>query len=865
MFVYQTTETQQHGDKERAGQESSSTARHASTDLFRLFALCLGVSVALLNVAYGQFPAAEAPAASGDDADPPAAADESAVGGRKVAGQSDADLPLIDDLLAELPTLEELLRDPPVDWIVVTTLKDRVLIVEPINPRPNTLEKLQQRIEEFSATRRKPTETVEERQQKFIDLHYVKVFLPGDENEYKLHVEQIQEIIHHEDQMLLRVDALIDERNFNDALQLIFALNALQPAWPGAADRHHRLLYREAETKLEADLPEAALARLAELHALRAGYPGLSKMLGTVTQQLISAAVEAGDFLQARHFLKRLRALEPNHPVVNEWSATFLSQGETLMDEARGMSRQGDPRGAAVAIERAALIWPAAPGLAQLHGRLMARYPRLHTGVLQLAGESDGYPLRVPADDRVERLTQVKLFELDSFDDVAHYRSRFFERWLPTDLGRRTMFRLTQHRAAWESVPILRSSDVVLSLSQRMNPSSPVYDDRLAARINSVRVRSPFEFELGFQQVPLRTEALLGFPVPIRLPVVDDAGAAGSSDSLSQRFVEVGRTDDTIAYCRTHPEPDNAGEFHVAEVVEHRYANYDEAIQGLLRGEVSMLARLRPRDVTPLSEDGRFFVQQTALPVTHVLQFHPDSVATRSRELRRALSYAVDRRTLLADVVLQTSQSKLGRLVTAPFPSTHNGYDPLIEQRGYDLTLAYQLAAAAKSQLGGELPELHMVCEPDPVVETVAKEMIKTWARVGIQVTLIDSGGGDPQAEQNWDVVYRTVQMYEPVFQLWPMLTLDSQATVDSLIHLPDWLRQELIELDSASDSTRSRALLRNLHRKLYAQVHLIPLWEVDDFVVLRKNIGSFGVRPVSPYQGIERWTLQPWYAAQAP
>ncbi len=818
------------------------------------------------DAAHGQFTPSDAqPAASEDDAEP-TSPQTTPSDGEDLAGPDDEDLPLIGDLLADLPSVEELLRDPPLDWIVVTTLKDRVIIVEPINPRPHTLETLKQRIEAFSGTRRKANETAEERQQRFIDLHYLTVFLKDDESEYRIHIEEIQEIIHHEDQMLLRVDLLLEERNFTDALQLLFALDQRHPGWPGAGDRHHRLLFREAETNLEQGQPEAALTRLEELHGHRDDYPGLDTLLGSVVDQLIAAPVEIDDFLQARHFLGRLQSVEPRHEVAAKWIAQFLADATSLMNEARSLTQQGNFRSAAVAIERAALIWPNTPGLSDLHNSVVTRYPRLHTGVLRFQGEPKAYPLAVGADGRIQRLTQVQLFELDSIDDVAHYRSRFFERWEPTDLGRRAIFRLTQHRTHWESAPILRSTEVILALSERMDPSSPNYDDRLAARVRSTRIRSPFEFELGFEQVPLRTEALLGFTVPIRRPTdpqIDEAPT--ESELLSQRFVEIERTAEAVTYRRSLAEPQDVGKVHVAEVVEHRYSNYDTAIQGLLRGEVSMLARVRPPDVSPLSEDGRFFVQQSALPLTHVLQFHPNSVALGSLELRRALAYAIDRRSLLGEIVLESAQSKLGRLVTAPFPSTHNGYDPLIEQRPFDLTLAYQLAAAARARMQGELPDLRMICEPDPVVEAVAKEMIATWDRVGIRVELVGSKGPDEPAVQDWDIVYRTVQMHEPVFQLWPFLTFDSQARVDSLIYLPDWLRQEMIELDSATDSTRSRALLRKLHRQLYAQGHLIPLWEVDDFVVFRKNIGNFGVRPVSPYQGIERWTLQPWYPVQVP
>jgi hypothetical protein len=100
---------------------------------------------------------------------------------------------------------------------------------------------------------------------------------------------------------------------------------------------------------------------------------------------------------------------------------------------------------------------------------------------------------------------------------------------------------------------------------------------------------------------------------------------------------------------------------------------------------------------------------------------------------------------------------------------------------------------------------------------------------------------------------------------LWPFLTLESQARVESLLHLPDWLRQTLLELDAASETKTVVAILKQLHRDLYAQVHLVPLWEIDQFIVLRKNIGNFPVRPVAAYQNVEQWVVQPWFPSDPP
>ena len=46
----------------------------------------------------------------------------------------------------------------------------------------------------------------------------------------------------------------------------------------------------------------------------------------------------------------------------------------------------------------------------------------------------------------------------------------------------------------------------------------------------------------------------------------------------------------------------------------------------------------------------------------------------------------------------------------------------------------------------------------------------------------------------------------------------------------------------------------RTAWRQFWAEVHLIPLWEVDDVMVYRKNVRGVPDRPVEPYQRVERW-----------
>ncbi|MCA9024949.1 MAG: hypothetical protein KDA86_07030, partial [Planctomycetaceae bacterium] len=59
--------------------------------------------------------------------------------------------------------------------------------------------------------------------------------------------------------------------------------------------------------------------------------------------------------------------------------------------------------------------------------------------------------------------------------------------------------------------------------------------------------------------------------------------------------------------------------------------------------------------------------------------------------------------------------------------------------------------------------------------------------------------------------------------------------------------------------------LVSRLHLHLWGEVMLIPLWEVDDYLIYRKNVRGVPVDPVHPYEEIDRWVVESWFAEDLP
>jgi len=769
----------------------------------------------------------------------------------------------------EFPSVEQLMKGPPVDWIVLKK-EERVIAVQPVTPRPGTLEHIEARMKK--PAEHEPDDLRFDEEGNELDaaglvrarriwrqsLPYLSVYLPLDPNdrynlaaddEYLLHERHIDRIIYFEDLMLQQIDRFLDKKQISEAYEMLVALRGRDPKWPGTPLREQRLLFEEAAVFLKKGQPEFALVNLELLHARAPGFTGLPNELGRVADQLMTTADQVGELRRVRHFLNRLKIQLPQHPIVLKWTETLSSRAAELVAAAETAEKAGQIEDALTKAETAAKTWPSTEGLSRVYNRLAMRYQRLRVGALLQPRDDVNVESWTAADARRMQLTQTRLFEPEQLDgEIVRYRSRFFTEWEPTGLGRRIRFQLRPHRQSWESQKVALAGTLINRFSELLNPAAADFDERFSANVSSVSLKSPFEFTLQLNAVPLRAEPL--FTQTMNLP-----GA----------FQLAERDEKSVTYRRTIPEPEDAEEFHTAEIIEIKYDSHEKAVQGLMRGEVSLLPHVPLRHVDRLAEDQSLSMRKYQLPVTHVIQFNLHSRPLRNRALRRAMAYALNKQKLLVDHILGSKESEKGRLTSAPFPSKSYAFDSSVAPMNYDIGLAAAMVIAARKELGDKLPELKLLCAPDAFSRDLAKQMIDSWSRAGLTVHLISEADTAKTQNDSWDLVYRTVSMREPAVELWPFLTLQPTAKVSMLEHLPSWLRQELVELERAANWERTRELLYRLHRHLVAESHLIPLWEVDQYQVARKTIRGIPIEPMTAYDRVEQWTIGPWYSRTEP
>ncbi len=779
------------------------------------------------------------------------------------SAQPEEKLPTLEVL--ETPSVETLLTQKPVDWIILNT--DEVLIVESVSPRPDTVNRRLAEIEEKKKLRNQSTGDERTRiQNEMNELERLVVIIPDEQGspEFKLPLNQIKGIIHHEDHMLKRIDLLLEEKNVSKAMELIDNLQKAWDIWPGMIETYRDIIFVDAKNRIEAGKPELALVVMDELYDSDKDYRGLSELFGETIKTLVEESLKDENYLRAQFFLNRVNQRYKDHPLYQKYNAELTAKVNETLQQANASAANQDFQTASVLAEKAALIWPKAPNITATHRAHVERYQRLHVGVVDQPGTTRAYEVAAPADERVDRLTQIPLFEIEGLrDGTAYYRTRFFDEWEPLDLGREMRFTLKQYRQPYEMQSVVTTTDVVTPILDMLDPDNPAYSERHAAYIDSIVIESPTAFRLVFKRVPPRIEPLLS-----TITIVPRPGDESAIGPLTEPggFQLSGKSETELVFTRKIPEPDNLPKYHVAEIVEHKYQTHEKAVQGLIRGEVAMLPDVPDWILRRMLNDDefmkRYFVLPYAVPLTHLLQFNPASKSLRVRELRRGLAYAVDRERILKEIVLRDETSLHGRIVTAPFVSSSPGRNVLVKPRRFDLSAGVAMSMVARKQNKDAMQPITMIVAPGPVEVEAAKDIANTWRRIGFEVNVVLATDEKPAS---WDILYRTTQMTEPLVEIWPFLAFSDRAKLSDLDHYPDWLKQELVELDRTSDQSRAITGLQQLHQHLWSDTSVVPLYEVDKYMVLRKNLQGFPTRPMHCYDKVDRLIIDAWYQTELP
>ena len=753
------------------------------------------------------------------------------------------------------PSADVLLNDPPFDWMRVTD--DRALVVEPVSPRPGYLKSIDERlatIEARRATLRRPE--YERLRDKARD---VRIRLRDDLTGFAYDLERslIEEVIYHEDLCLEHAAKLREEQTLLPAWELLEHVRDRDPKWPGLEGETNRMMLADAAWLTANGQGERAIAVLETLRERDDQFEDLPSRYENACRSLALEAIRNENYRRARHFRRRLETAYPSAPAVRLIGDRLAGLAR---EQLRAAADANDPAVRSDAVRQAARIWPEDRSLPSAFRRLVDPYAVVHVGCLQLASPVPHPLLQTAATARHEELTTSDIFGPTAVDgDLVRYGSPYVERWQLVDLGRRAVVDLRPgaSTAAEMSVDAFTMANAIRTAED----NAAVYGDRWQGLFRGVRPVSPGRLELTMENSPLRLDALLGrLPLPLRGDFARRTPIA--TPYQPQAAVESARY---VAVAADRPEGQPA------EIVEHRFETAEDFGRSLRRDELDAAVDVPAHLVGRLRDEQWFaeevILSQAGLPRTHLIQFRPGSAASEEVMLRLGLARAIRREMILDDVFLTADDDPWGelpgedyvRISDSPFPTASYATNPNVERRTEDRPAAVALGLLAKRRLGDRWQTFRLICPDVPELREAAGRLVGQWREAGYPVELVPADRSLTLLESGeWDMVYRSVAISEPTIELWPLLAMSDVARLDGIRTLPEPLRRRLIRLDRTDDWPSAVQSLHEIHRTLWEQAIVIPLWEIDRLLVRRRTIRDAPQQPVEPYQGVAEWTADP-------
>jgi peptide/nickel transport system substrate-binding protein len=306
----------------------------------------------------------------------------------------------------------------------------------------------------------------------------------------------------------------------------------------------------------------------------------------------------------------------------------------------------------------------------------------------------------------------------------------------------------------------------------------------------------------------------------------------------------------------------------VKRIHEIRLPRGQSLVAALRRGEVTLIEHVPPDQVAAVEATPEIKVARYAKPVVHVIAIDGRNRALRSRSLRRALSYAVDRQSLLEDHVLKRAATDDNTVADGPFPKGSYADAPAVKPFDPNPWLARMLVAAARKELNNALIKLNLEYPAIPEVRAVVEKIADAFRQAGIEIVTAEVLPSQLESElragRRFDLAYRVLRCDDPVLDAGALLCpgYDAPPETEALASSASpRILQLLLQLERAPEWPTARGLAIQIDRESRDELPVIPLWQLVDHYAWRDRLTGPSKDAGELYQGIENWEIMPWIA----
>ena len=668
--------------------------------------------------------------------------------------------------------------------------------------------------------------------------------------------------------LLAEGERLVRSRDFTKAFEHYLRVQMRNPGWPGLGDHVNDLLFAEGRQALRDGEGERGLRLLRELLARKRSYPRLLDEISNAYAVRIVKAFDLGLYPKARKILHELETVAPEHNQVKTLRDKFAT---AAMERAKaGGSTPGPDR--LDALTEALRIWPTAEGLEPEYVRAFQAEPTLDVAVDDVPSPLGPW-IRSPADARVTRLLFLPLLAADTDEarrgEVAGQLAAGLE---STDLGRRLIIRIKPDVPWSDGSRSTSAVDVARTLIDRCDPQNPAkYQARWAELLDRVDPSGDGRLELRLKRPLLKPTFWLDAPVGSAHAGFDGRVVVSADDRelvCNGPFTCAVSTPQMIELRARSESSAGVAPAKLKRIREIRYDRPAAALAAFLRGDATVLAhapadRLATLAATPGVKIGRY-----AQPAIHVIALDGRNPAIRNRMLRRGLSYAIDRKTLLEESVLKRPLTNADAPADGVFPKGGYADAPGVKPLGHDPVLAAALVTLAKGELGKGPIKLKLEYPALAEVRAVVPRLVDAFRLARVEIEAVEVPESQLESElragRRFDLAYRVLRCDEPVLDAGPMICpgYDAPPAADALSSAASpRILQLLLQLERAGEWPTAKGVTIQIDRELRDELPVLPLWQTTAHYAWRTRLKGPGEEADALYQNIETWEVAPWVA----
>ncbi|HEX5102346.1 MAG TPA: ABC transporter substrate-binding protein [Pirellulaceae bacterium] len=688
------------------------------------------------------------------------------------------------------------------------------------------------------------------------DLEVELLDRPGEK--YKIEWAAITNVTLFEQMVLAEAEEHVKAGRYDEAYPAFHFLETNHPQTPGLKEAIENFLWVQIGGAYKAAKHDEALALLVELYERNPQRPGMNVAYERVTGELVKKHLADENYLAVRGLLRNLVERFPaaRATVAAPYETQLQTKAAALLTEAKALLAEGKRREAHQTCSQMLEVWPAVAGGQELALSIHQQHPLVVVGVMSpLAGD----PLENPgawAAQRAGRLLGRPLIERTAAaGEHGPYRSALVQ-FAPGEDAAQLQLKVLPNLRGLSGSRDVSAHDVSRCLLAQADPALAVFDPSWADVFASVTVQSGTDLLVSFRQPQLHAAAWLSSPL------FAGGGAAGQAAEvvrLGPYALNV-QTPQQVSFIR-QPDYSLAGPSQPAEVVERTYRDSAVALRALRRGEISVIDRISPWELTRLASSGDIKIEPYALPRVHVLLPNSHRSLTANRTFRRAIAYAIDNVETLNRGLLDGQKVAGCEALSGPFPRGP-AYNEEVAIRPFDPGLAMTLARmtadevnAARQDRGEpplEMPPKLVLAHPaEPIARIACQSIARQLRLAGLMVTLREQEPGQAAGE-DVDLLYADFAMHEPVVDAWRLLG-PGGAVGDCSPAMLALLRS----LQAATDEQQALAALHEIHRLAAAELPAIPLWQLTDHFAWHTSVQGIGQRPVTLYENIEQWQVE--------